>query len=444
MGDSKSLKVPPTGDMPAEEFRRFGHEIVDWIANYFEHIEELPVLARVEPGDLKAQLPSSPPPQGEAMEAILADVDRLIVPALTHWSHPSFFAYFATSTSAPGIFGELLSAAFDVKGMLWRTSPASTELEEVVLDWLRQMMGLDAGLTGFIYDTASVSSRHAIAAARESVELRIREEGMSGRTNLPLLRVYASEQAHSSIEKAIITLGLGQRSLRKIPTDAEFRMEAKALGEAIEEDKRAGFLPFCVVATVGTTSTSSIDPVPAIVSICEQHAMWLHVDAAYAGSAAVVPELRHVLAGCERADSVAVNPHKWLFTPFDLSVLYCRHLDLFRRAFSLVPEYLRTPEQEQVRSGSDYGVQLGRRFRALKLWMIIRYFGHEGLAARIRDHCRLAKLFASWIEESTDWELLAPVPFALVCFRACPPVKGETEEVRLDALNEAIMHGVNA
>jgi aromatic-L-amino-acid decarboxylase len=437
----------PTGDMPAEEFRRFGHEIVDWIANYFEHIEALPVLAQVEPGELKAQLPSSPPEKGESMEAILADVDRLIVPALTHWSHPSFFAYFATSTSAPGIFGELLSAAFDVKSMLWRTSPASTELEEVTLDWLRQMIGLDAGMSGFIYDTASVSSMHAIAAAREGVALRIREEGMSGRKDLPLLRVYASEQAHSSIDKGIITLGLGQRALRKIPTDGEFRMDPKALAAAIEEDKRNGILPFCVVATVGTTSTSSIDPVPAIVEICEQHTMWLHVDAAYAGPAAIVPEMRHILAGCERADSLVLNPHKWLFTPFDLSVLYCRHMDLLRRAFSLVPEYLRTPEQDQVRSGSDYGVQLGRRFRALKLWMIIRYFGREGLAARIREHCRLAKLFGSWIEESLDWEIMAPVPFALVCFRACPRVEGETEEVRatrLDALNEEIMHGVNA
>lgn len=433
--------------MPAEEFRRYGHELIDWIADYFEHIDDLPVLAQIEPGDLKAQLPASPPEKGESMDVILADIDRLIVPALTHWSHPSFFAYFATSTSAPGIFGELLSAAFDVKSMLWRTSPASTELEEVVLDWLRQMIGLDAGMSGIIYDTASVSSMHAIAAAREGVEMRIREEGMSGRTDLPLLRVYASEQAHSSIDKAIITLGLGQRALRKIPTDSEFRMDTKALAAAIVEDKRNRALPFCIVATVGTTSTSSIDPVPEIVPICEQYAMWLHVDAAYAGSAAVVPEMRNILKGCERADSLVMNPHKWLFTPFDLSVLYCRHMDLLQRAFSLVPEYLRTPEQHKVRSGSDYGVQLGRRFRALKLWMIIRYFGHEGLAARLREHMRLAKLFASWVEESPDWELMAPVPFALVCFRARPRVAGETEEARckrLDVLNEAIMHGVNA
>lgn len=433
--------------MSKEEFRRFGHELIDWIAEYLEQVENLPVLAQIQPGDLKAQLPVSPPQKGEAMEEIIRDVDRLIVPALTHWSHPSFFAYFATSTSAPGIFGELLSAAFDNKAMLWRTSPASTELEEVTLDWLRQMMGLDAGLTGIIYDTASVSSMHAIAAAREGVELRIREEGMSGRKDLPLLRVYVSEQSHSSIEKGVITLGLGQRGLRKIPVDSEFRMDVKALAAAVEEDKQKGIVPFCVVATVGTTSSSSIDPVPEIVPICENHRMWLHVDAAYAGSAAVVPELRHILKGCERADSLAVNPHKWLFTPFDLSVLYCRHMDLLRRAFSLVPEYLRTPEQEQVRSGSDYGVQLGRRFRALKLWMVIRYFGQDGLAARIREHCRLAKLFASWVEESPDWELMAPLRLALVCFRACPP-PAEADEIvrnkRLDVLNEAIMHGVNA
>jgi aromatic-L-amino-acid decarboxylase len=424
--------------MKAEDFRRFGHELIDWIADYFENIDQRPVMPAMEPGDLKAQLPSAPPLHGEPMEQIIADVDRLIAPALTHWSHPSFFAYFATSTSGPGIFGELLSAAFDNKSMLWRTSPASTELEEVVLDWLRQMMGLDPGMIGIIYDTASVSSMHAIAAAREGVEQRIREEGMSGRPDLPLLRVYVSEQAHSSIEKAVITLGLGQR---KIPTDSEFRMDVDALADAINEDKRNGYLPFCIVATVGTTSTSSIDPVSKIIPIGEEHAMWLHVDAAYAGSAAVVPELRHILAGCERADSIVTNPHKWLFTPFDLSVLYCRHMDLLKRAFSLVPEYLRTPEQEKVRSGSDYGIQLGRRFRALKLWMVMRYFGHEGLAARIREHCRVARLFASWVDESPDWELLAPVPLALVCFRARPEDVAPEE---LDALNEAIMHRVNA
>ena len=438
---AKTGFAPDLGDMNKEDFRRFGHEFVDWIADYFERVPELPVLAALEPGDLKAQLPDAPPQHGEPMDKILGDVDRLIVPALTHWSHPSFFAYFATSTSAPGIFGEMLAAAFDNKAMLWRTSPASTELEEVTLDWLRQMMGLDPGMIGIIYDTASVSSMHAIAAAREGVEQRIREEGMSGRTDLPLLRVYVSEQAHNSIEKAVITLGLGQRSLRKIPVDKDFRMDAKALAQAIAEDKRDGHLPFCIVATVGTTSTSSIDPIKEIIPIGEEHAMWLHVDAAYAGSAAVVPEFRHILAGCERADSLVTNPHKWLFTPFDLSVLYCRHMDLLKRAFSLVPPvYLSTPEQDKVRSGSDYGIQLGRRFRALKLWLVIRYFGHDGLAARIREHCRLARVLASWIDESSDWELLAPVPLGLVCFRAR---REGLDAAGLDALNEAILHGVN-
>ncbi|HEX8652869.1 MAG TPA: pyridoxal-dependent decarboxylase [Pyrinomonadaceae bacterium] len=440
--------APPLGDMSVAEFRRYGYEVIDWISDYFEQIEQRPVLAQVEPGDLKAQLPTSAPEKGEAMEAILADVERLIVPALTHWNHPSFFALFATSTSAPGIFGELLSAAFDVKAMLWRTSPASTELEEVALDWLRRMMGLPAEFEGLIYDTASVASMHAIAAARENLSLRIREDGMSGRADLPLLRTYASEQAHSSIEKSLLALGLGQRSLVKIQTDDEYRMDAAALSRAIEEDKRNGLLPMCVVATVGTTSTSSIDPVPAIAGICEQHKLWLHIDAAYAGSAAVVPEMRHILAGAERADSLVTNPHKWLFTPFDLSAFYCRRMDVLRRAFSLVPEYLRTSEAETVRNQMDYGIQLGRRFRALKLWMVIRYFGQEGLARRIREHCRLAHLFAAWVDEARDWELLAPVPFSLVCFRARPLLivesMREEREARLDRLNETLMNNVNA
>ncbi|HEX7997664.1 MAG TPA: pyridoxal-dependent decarboxylase [Pyrinomonadaceae bacterium] len=439
--------APPAGDMSADEFRRYGYKIVDWISSYFERIEEFPVLSQIKPGELTGQLPAAPPSAGESMEEILADLDRLIVPALTHWSHPSFFAYFSTSTSAPGIFGEMLSAAFDMKAMLWRTSPASTELEEVALSWLRQLMNLPEEFEGIIYDTASVSSMHAIAAAREKLNLRIREDGMSGRADLPLLRVYVSEQAHSSIEKAVITLGLGQRSLCKVATDAEFRMDAEALKSSIASDITDGHVPLCVVATVGTTSTSSIDPVPLIADLCQQHDIWLHVDAAYAGSAMLVPELQPLMEGCQRADSLVTNPHKWLFTPFDLSVLYCRHMGLLRRAFSLVPEYLRTSESETVRNGMDYGIQLGRRFRALKLWMILRYFGHDGLASRIREHCRLARLFASWVKDSTDWQLLAPVPFSLVCFRACPPRENETpgaRATRLDTLNETLMNNVNA
>jgi aromatic-L-amino-acid decarboxylase len=430
---------PPAGDMSPEEFRRFGHEVVDWIAGYLARPEEYPVLAQVEPGQLRSQLPPTPPESGERMEEILEDFRRYVVPAVTHWNHPSFFAYFATSASAPGILGEMLSAAFDAKAMLWRTSPASTELEEVALDWLRQLMGLPEEFGGVIYDTASVGTMHAVAAAREALNLRVREDGMSGRADLPLLRLYASEQAHSSVEKALIALGLGQRSLVKVPADAKFRMDAEALARLIDEDRRAGHLPFCVVATVGTTSTTSIDPVPLIADVCEREGLWLHVDAAYAGSAAVVPELRHVLEGCERADSLVTNPHKWLFTPFDLSALYSRRLDVLRRAFALTPEYLRTPESEAVRNGSDYGVQLGRRFRSLKLWMILRYFGHEGLAQLIREHCRLAASFADRVEASPEWELLAPVPLSVVCFRARPEVEGD-----LDALNERLMNAANA
>ena len=442
-------RAPALGDMSADEFRRHGRAVVDWIADYLEGIEKLPVLAQVEPGQLIASLPVSPPGSGEAMEDILADVDRLIVPALTHWNHPGFFAYFATSTSGPGILGEMLSAAFDVKALLWRAAPAAQELEEVALSWLRQMIGLPDVFSGIIYDTASVSTLHAIAAAREGLDLRVREDGMSGRADLPLLRVYASEQAHSSVEKSVIALGLGQRALRKVPADSAFRMDAGALAHAVTEDRAAGYLPFCVVATVGTTSTSSIDPVPAIAELCGREGLWLHVDAAYAGSAAVVPELRYILEGCERADSFTLNPHKWLFTPFDLSVLYTRRMNVLHRAFSLVPEYLRTLEEgrETVRNHSEYGIQLGRRFRALKFWMGMRYFGRDGLAARIREHCRLASLFASWVEAAPDWELLAPVPLSLVCFRACPPRDGETDEeraARLHKLNEEVMHAVNA
>jgi aromatic-L-amino-acid/L-tryptophan decarboxylase len=441
--------APPLGDMNGEDFRRYGHQLVDWIADYYARLEARPVLAQIQPGDLIKQLPATPPEHGEPMDEILADVDALIVPALTNWHHPSFFAYFATSTSAPGIFGEMLSAAFDVKALNWRAAPAATELEEGTLRWLRQMLDLPESFGGIIYDTASVATMHAFAAARESLDLHIREDGMSGRPDLPLLRVYASEHAHSVVDKAAITLGLGQRAVCKIPADAEYRMDADALNRAIAADKQHGFVPCAVAATVGTTSTSSVDPVSAIADICAQHNVWLHVDAAYAGSAAIVPELRHLFAGCERADSFTLNPHKWLFTPFDLSVLYCRHMDMLRRAFSLVIEILLTPEAERetVINHSEYGIQLGRRFRALKLWFILRYFGREGLAARIREHCRLAQLFASWIDAAPVWERLAPVPFSLVCFRASPPSTHESDDeraARLDALNEQLMHDVNA
>lgn len=427
------------GDMPGEDFRRYGHEMVDWIANYFERIEEFPVLSQVEPNWLKNNLPPHPPQKGEDFGEVLADVDKLILPAVTHWNHPNFHGLFSTSTSSIGVFGEMLAAAFDMKAMLWRTAPASTELEDVVLDWLRQMMDLPETFEGIIYDTASVSTMHAIAAARERAKLNIRDEGMSGREGLPLLRVYCSEHVHSSIDKGVITLGLGLRSLRKIECNERFEMIPAKLARAIDEDIAAGYLPICVIPTIGTTSTSSVDPVDAIADICEKHWIWLHVDTAYAGPGAIVPEYREHFKGWERADSIVVNPHKWLFTPFDLSVLYCKDLGVLKNAFSLVAEYLKTREESSVKNGMDYGIQLGRRFRALKLWFVIRYFGREGLIARLREHCRLARLFASWVEESENFELLAPVPFALVCFRASPDGVED-----LDALNEKIMNEINA
>ncbi len=456
------------GDMPAEDFRRHGYAIVDWIADYFERIEEFPVLSQIEPNSLKNSLPRSAPELGEDFGDIFADVEKLILPAVTHWNHPNFHGLFSTSTSSVGVFGEMISAAFDMKAMLWRTSPASTELEDVVLDWLRQMMGLPDHFEGIIYDTASVSTMHAIAAAREKGNLNIREQGMTGRSELPLLRIYCSEHVHSSIDKACITLGLGTRSVRKIECNDRFEMIPEALENAIAEDLNAGYLPICVIPTIGTTSTSSVDPVDAVADICEKYSLWMHVDTAYAGSTAIVPEFRHYftgrtgdpvatapgsdLRGWERADSIVVNPHKWLFTPFDLSVLYSKDLNVLKQAFSLVAEYLKTSEESTVKNGMDYGIQLGRRFRALKLWFVIRYFGREGLIARLREHCRLARLFASWVEESPDFEMLAPVPFALVCFRACPTSlsspqvsKGSRhDEDRLNRLNERIMNEINA
>lgn len=441
MNPKPEAAAPTTqlGDMDLEEFRQYGHQVVDWIAEYLANPERYPVLSQNQPGQLKEGLPSKAPERGEAMEAVLADLDRLIVPGVTHWNHPGFFAYFAISGSAPGILGEMLTAAFNVNAMLWRTSPAATELEEVTLGWLRQLIGLPASFEGVIYDTASISSLCAIAAAREAVDLNLRERGL-GDAGVKL-RMYASEHVHSSIDKSAITLGIGQASLRKIPSDSEYRMDPLALAVAIEEDRVSGWRPFCVVATTGTTSTTSIDPVPAIADICERHGLWLHVDAAYGGSAAIVPEMRWVLEGCDRADSLVVNPHKGLFVPVDLSVLYCRRMDVLRAAFSLVPEFLRTGEGEEVKNFMDYGPQLGRRFRALKLWFVMRYFGAEGLAARIRNQIALAQEFAGWVDESEDFERLAPVPFSLVCFRANP--RGLANDADRDGLNEKIMDGVN-
>jgi len=429
------------GGLDPEQFRIYGKQVIDWIADYLANAERYPVLSPLNPGDVKRQLPAGPPQTPESMDAILADFDRVILPGITHWNHPGFFAYFAISGSAPGILGELLSAALNVNGMLWRTSPAATELEDVVMDWLRQMIGLSPVFEGVITDTASVSTLIAIAAAREALDRRVREDGLAGRADLPRLRLYCSEQAHSSVEKAGIVLGSGQAGVRKIPVDDEFRMRPDLLAAAVDEDRRVGWLPFCVVATVGTTSTTSIDPVPAIADLCGRERIWLHVDGAYGGMAAIVPEMRHVLDGCDRADSIVVNPHKWLFTPIDCSAFYTRHVDTLKRAFSLVPEYLRSADGD-VKNYMDYGIQLGRRFRALKLWFVIRSYGVEGLAAHLREHCRVAREFAGWIDADPSFERLAPVPLSAVCFRYHP--QGVDDEAELERLNSRLLDAVNA
>ncbi|HZB85354.1 MAG TPA: aminotransferase class V-fold PLP-dependent enzyme [Gaiellaceae bacterium] len=389
-------------------FREDGAAAVDWVARYLEGVGELPVLAQVEPGQVRAALPASPPERGEPFAAVLRDLDEVVLPGITHWNHPRFLAYFAISGSEPGILAELLAAALNVNAMLWRTSPAATELEEVAVGWLRQLLGLPDGLHGHIEDTASTSTLAALAAARH-----LRPDGA----------VLCSEHAHSSVDKATRLLGM---PLRKLPVDAEFRLRPEAL--AAEIDAAA-----VVVATVGTTSSTSVDPVPEIAALCAEAGVWLHVDAAYAGSAAVCPEHRWALDGCDRADSLVVNPHKWLFTPVDCSCLYTGRPEVLRDAFSLVPEYLRTRD-EDVTNLMDYGPALGRRFRALKLWAVLRCYGREGLQALIREHVRLARLFASWLEEAPGWEIVAPYPFSVVCFRR----EGSDEE------NEALLERANA
>ncbi len=429
-------------EMSSVEFRKYGYKMIDWIAEYFENLEDKPVLPSVNPGDIKKQLPVHPPSISESMDDIISDIDKIIMPGMTHWNHPDFMAYFNSTSSSPGILAELLSAAFNVNGMLWRTSPSSTELERVTLDWLKQMVGIPDEFWGIIYDTASVSSLHAIAAAREQIPgIEIRERGMSGRNDLPRLRIYGSDQAHSSIDKAAITLGIGLNGIRKIPVDKYFRMIPDELQKAIQEDKQKGWLPFCAIATIGTTSTTSIDPVRKIGEICSKENIWLHIDAAYGGIAAIVPEMKFILDGVELADSIVVNPHKWMFNPIDISAFYTKKPDVLKRAFSLVAEYLKTNEDAEAENLTDYGIQMGRRFRSLKLWFVIRYFGVEGIISILREHLRLAKLFSDWIEAHPKFERMAQVNFGVVCFRFHPA--DINDENRLNELNEKLLNIIN-
>jgi aromatic-L-amino-acid decarboxylase len=418
-----------------DDFARVGR----WIEDYLAHPEAHPVLSRVRPGDITAQLPLRAPEEPEPFERILEDFDRIIVPGITHWNHPRFFAYFATSSAPAAIAAEALAAALDVKVMLWRTSPAATELEGVTMKWLGQLIGAPEGWTGIIYDTASIAGYTAIATAREALDLGIREQGMTGR-DLPRLRVYITEHTHSHVEKAAIALGIGQNNVVRVPCDAEFRMIAAELDALIAADVAAGMRPTCIVATVGTTSITSVDPVVEIAKVAQKYGVWLHVDAAYAGMAAMVPEYAHLLDGVAQADSLVVNPHKWMFVPMDLSVLFVKDEAMIRRAFSLVPEYLTTTDGDVV-NYMDYGLQLGRRFRALKLWFVLRHLGAEGIRARLRGHIQLAQSFASWVAGAPDWEVLAPHPLSVVCFRYAP---ADRDAESLEALNAKLLDAVNA
>jgi aromatic-L-amino-acid/L-tryptophan decarboxylase len=422
-----------------ESFREDFERVERWIERYFSEPQHYPVLARTAPGEIRDALPPRAPEQAESFNEIFDDFERIILPGITHWNHPRFFAYFATSAAPVAVPAEALAAALDVKAMLWRTSPAATELEEVVMRWLGRLIGLPDAFTGIIYDTASIGGFTALAAARESLDLDVRNRGLSGR-DLPRLRVYITEQTHSHIEKAAIALGIGRENVVRIPCDDVFRMRPEQLEEQIRRDRAGGMQPMAIVATVGTTSTTSIDPVAAIARIAQREKVWLHVDAAYAGVAAMIPEFAHILDGAERADSVVVNPHKWLFVPMDCSALFVRDEALLRRTFSLVPEYLTTSD-EGVRNYMDYGLQLGRRFRALKLWFVLRHFGAEGLRKKLREHIALAQEFAGWVREARDWQVVAPHPFSVVCFRHVPQ---GLEEGALESHNSQILDAVNA
>jgi aromatic-L-amino-acid decarboxylase len=440
----------PLLDMDIDAFRAAAHTVVDMMADYLETIESRAILPDIEPGTLRPLFPVSPPEAPESLEAILADYRRLVEPNATHWQHPGFLAYFATTASGPGILGEMLTATLGQNPMLWRTSPIGTELEEVVVDWLRQALGLPDGFDGLLTDTASTSTLIALAAAREACGAQVSARGLAGRDDLGAgLRVYASAEAHSSVEKACMTLGLGRSSLVRIPVNDRYEMVAEDLAAAVAADRAAGLRPAAVVATIGTTSSTSVDPVAAVADIVEREGLWLHVDAAYAGVVAMLPDRRAPFAGWERADSIVVNPHKWLFTPLDASLLLTRRMASLRAAFSLVPEYLRTLDRSgPVRDYNEYTPQLGRRFRALKLWMLLRWFGLDGLRRRIRAHLDLAATLAAAIDADPDWELLAPVPFSTVCLRWRPAALAARAHEpavaeRLDEANAAIMDAVN-
>ncbi len=423
----------PLGDIPLDDFRRQLHQLADWIADYRASIGERTVAERTEAGAIVRALPSHPPEQPEPFADIWKDFQEIVLPGIVHWGHPQFMGYFGSTTTGPGILAEMIAAALNVNAMTWRTSPAATELETVVLRWLREWLGLPQSFEGVVYDTASISTLHALAAGREQAATNARESGLTGR-DLPIFRLYTSDQAHSSVEKAAIALGLGEQNVRRVPTDSAFRMKMSALKQFVKEDVERGFRPLAVIATVGTTSSASVDPIEAIARFCCEHGMWLHIDAAYGGGLALLPEAAAIRKGWADADSFVINPHKMLFVPFDFSALYVREIARLRRVFALVPDYLGGDSARADIDYMDYGVQLGRRFRAIKAWFVWRSFGRQGMAARIREHFRLARLFAQWLEKDGRFEILAPVTMGVVCFR---PVDYSDEAcgVMVDRLN---------
>src|SRR3954469_1578281 len=415
--------------MDPDEFRQHAHQLVDWMADYFRDVGTLPVTPDVQPGDIRRQIPGGPPMQGEPFQQLFHDFQKIVLPGMTHWNHPGWFAYFPGNNSPPSVLAEMLTATLGAQCRSWATSPAATELEQAMMEWLRQMLALPPGFTGVIQDTASTATLVALLCARERAA-----------SDQPLT-VYASTEAHSSVDKGAKLAGFGLERLRKVPVDQTYAMRPDQLARAISADRAAGLTPACVVATVGTTSSTAIDPLVPIADLCREHGIWLHVDAAYAGTAAILPELRHYFSGVEHADSFVFNPHKWLLVNFDCSAYFVRDTDALLRTFQVTPEYLRTPQDSQVVNYRDWGIQLGRRFRALKLWFVIRSYGVDGLRALVRKHVAMAHELAGWIEATPGFELMAPVPFGLVCFRFRP---GGLPENEVDDLNRRVLARVNA
>ncbi|UCC38390.1 MAG: aspartate aminotransferase family protein [Candidatus Aminicenantes bacterium] len=421
--------------MDKDEFRQFGYKFVDWVADYMSDIAKYNVLSQVKPGEIRDQLPIQPPVQGEPLERIFEDFQKIIMPGITHWQHPSWFAYFPANNSPPSILAELLTAGIGAQCMVWQTSPAAAELEEVVLDWLRQMLGLPGEMVGVIQDTASTATLVALLTARErATNFEANQKG----ARMPLA-VYASEETHSSIEKGTKIAGFGKENLRYIASDEAFAMLPSKLEEAVIQDKKRGLKPACVVATLGTTSSTAIDPLLPIGKICHRHSIWLHVDAAFAGTAAILPEKKEMLEGAEHIDSFVFNPHKWMFTNFDCSAYFVKDPGALIQTFEIHPEYLKTGLDAKVKNFRDWGIPLGRRFRALKLWFVIRYYGVEGLQKMVREHIRLGQLFKEWIENDENFELMAPANLSLVCFR----LNDGRKEEDLNSLNEQFLESLN-